>query len=542
MINLLEIAQSLTKKYLFDFSKHYKVWYSPDPNQPLGIENELGLIEFRQKNPNFKLTLIYSQACLSDTAQNALLTFCAQHRIEAVAIESVADNITEPTDKQLYTLLLQEIALARHGHYKGGNMAAASDHTRLMKYTVETWGYFSDSADVSISLQQLGTPYVELKSPILLCTDLIKLPESCALATNNDFLAFAVNSETRQGMDPEAWQCLKFCQKKVLENYQIPFHIERILHTQMPRVYTAYPELPTVLAEFYQQHPHPSVYDFRAYFRTFSGSKADQTRRCSLAQFLLKRSVIDVSGPSNALYFFQAYFPNPNSRAPEILPLNVMKTEWRKYIMMYAASNISFYELLVPHIRSHNSFANIFQDTMTTNKPIQRAHLSWTPSGRTEKLRREAKLVGSAHKIYGFWQENREQYYQRRLSQLITSKLYDREKSTSLLKAIEDKAYSLALRKACFGLESQVVALLLQFWRKKHISLEINAVTGHQETAFDLVEKATIGLSLSRSDRKAEIKKLLKSAGALSGKHLQASFIDTAGSIDQRETTASTYS
>ncbi|MGV3740018.1 MAG: glycosyltransferase family 88 protein [Gammaproteobacteria bacterium] len=514
MINSSEIARSLTTRYIFNISKNYLIWFSIDPEQGLGLENERYLFEYRKNNPGFQLSLVYSADCLSTKSILKLEDLCSQLQIRLVKFEDIEKHLREPNDKTLFAIAKAEIDHAKYFSEEGGNMAGAADVARQMRYLIETYGNYQDF-DVKTQLSKLNTDYLELKGPVLLTTGVVEVSDSAyQVYSNSDFLAFSLDKNLRD-LSPEALRGLKACQQEIIAHYTGPFVFESLLQGKSVNDFTEkYPELPAVLADFYAKYPgNRTVFNLRKYLKSLPASVLDAERSETLVSYFLRLSVISMSGPGNTLLYFKSFFPAGQTQAPIFILKKDLK-KWQPFINMVVASGIGFYDPIYEAIKTDNSFFSAVEKVVREQKaciasPGQLSHQSWTQAGRAAKLEREHNLYKNAENILGFWRRHsvgKEHVIERHLAIRI-KKICAVE---TILDAISDKKYSLALRKACCGLQLSVVKLLLE----SGIRLEINELTSKNQTALDLARSA-------KGDRliKAKIVELIVDAG---GKTAQA--------------------
>ena len=180
------------KSYIFDISKYFKIWFSPNRDVFLGIENQLRFVRMRHDNPNAQLHLIYSTTCLSTEATNALVHFCSQYSITPIVFEDIECQLMNNMDKALYALAKEEILHTLNN--TGGNMAAASDIVRMIIHVIQEYGIYSDF-DVETRLAEFNSQYITLRGPLLFNAELIPISSTqMTLAPNSDFLAFSLNS------------------------------------------------------------------------------------------------------------------------------------------------------------------------------------------------------------------------------------------------------------------------------------------------------------------------------------------------------------
>lgn len=481
MISPAEIALTLKERYLFNLTKNYVIWFSDDPEKELGLENARHLFAFRRNNPNFALSLIYSADSLSPDSIFKLENLCAQLNITPVKFEDLEARLQEPTDRALFAIARNEINHAKYSSQEGGNMAAAADAVRQMRYVIETYGNYHDF-DVTILLSRLNADCIELKGPCLLTTEVVDYGSAYQVSANSDFLAFSLEANL-QRLSPAAWQGLKACQQQIISNYDGAFVCEKILQGKAVSDFIAvYPELPVILEDFYTQYPgERTVFDFRKYLRNLPISALDQDRSESLASFFLRLSVISMSGPGNGLMYFKAHFPARETKAPIFIPKKDLK-KWQPFINILMGSGLGFYNVIYDAVKTGNSAYAALENR--NKKSDLKSHQSWTQTGRAAKLERERVLLENASKIFGFWRrhtQGKQEVVKRHLAIHIKKLCTDKEQP--ILDAIKAQKYGLAFRRACFGLKLPIVKLILA----SGIPFDINELTGKDKTALDLI-------------------------------------------------------
>lgn len=231
----------------FDTKRHYKIWFSNNPNEFMDFENQLRLVLLTANNPSMNLVLIYSSRCLNVNAINALSEFCAAHRIKPVDInKDIKAWCEHPYDIALYEQALDEIEYKLSA--KGGNFAAASDCVRLIIPIIAKFGMYNDFET------QLD---IESYPAIVKCLTPIILKKG-----NNDSIAVAVDPNDITQLDSVAMTMIRNAQYQLLQNYKqygeiiissSRFNDEK--HTRYAQVTKKYIEL----------YPNSTVYDLRRF-------------------------------------------------------------------------------------------------------------------------------------------------------------------------------------------------------------------------------------------------------------------------------------
>jgi len=178
-------------QYSLDTRKHYKIWFSKDPNIFLPQENQLRLIRMKLKNPDATISLVYSSNTLSKEAKAELINFCYLQNITPIDFDVVVRSSTRgANERTMYRLAATEIRRAIDN--TGGNLAAASDIVRLLKFTIENCGIYSDF-DVDVDFSALEERCA-VAAPLVCSADVENIGSQIAPTANNEFLAFSTLS------------------------------------------------------------------------------------------------------------------------------------------------------------------------------------------------------------------------------------------------------------------------------------------------------------------------------------------------------------
>ncbi|MCS5708485.1 hypothetical protein CC99x_006140 [Candidatus Berkiella cookevillensis] len=200
--------------------RHYKIWFSANPDEFLNDENKLRFIRACLDNPDIRFSFVYSSAILSEFAIAELKDFCAKLNIQAVDVDSdVLRLLAHRLDKKSYHHAMQEI---RHAVKKqGGNLAAASDLIRWLPGLIQCCGIYSDF-DVELKFQKLE-PVINVKSPVILPTTLEFEDDALnAYTINNEFLAFAFDEDNTTQLSADSIEIIRIVQKEMLKRYTQP--------------------------------------------------------------------------------------------------------------------------------------------------------------------------------------------------------------------------------------------------------------------------------------------------------------------------------
>lgn len=143
--------------------QYYKIWFSGNSNIFLPDTNQQRLIECRKNNPNDIITLIYSWQLLSFLTILKLYYFCYTYKMIPKNFDTATSD--DPTEKRLISYAREEMI-----HNKcGGNLAAASDIVRVLRWTKQS-GFYSD---FDVTINTLGMPdVIPIKKPVVYNFDL----------------------------------------------------------------------------------------------------------------------------------------------------------------------------------------------------------------------------------------------------------------------------------------------------------------------------------------------------------------------------------
>ncbi|MFA6301551.1 MAG: glycosyltransferase family 88 protein [Legionella sp.] len=496
-------------RYIFDLTRYYKIWFSLNPNEFLGIENELRLIRERENNPNIVLSLIYSAQCLNETARNGLIKFCTTYKINPVALESLGDTITDDQDKILYAHALEELAQVRAK--TGGNVGSASDLTRIIKPIIEQYGIYSD-LDVACNLSQLNANFIDIRGPILLPFEFYPIGTNELIPSpNSDTLAFSIVSNAdSKNLSADALTALCALQKQVIKNYSTPFTWTNISNGSAAKELSIYPELPDFLNRFQTKYPtNPSIYNFRTFLAEEPELPIHDKQPFSLKNFLIKISVINLAGPGTYLHLFTPKLSKSFSAFP--MKMNPTKAEWHPLFKYAELCSFGFYTVLDNLVKSNNSiYASLISASQGKTNTSEQA---WSLSGAKNRIARNDTLIKSTKIIQKNWKHSLFN------GNFIYAKSLQICKNTPILQAIKEKNYSLALKRASSVGHLRVVELIVQFHHQKRISFDINEASSNGNTALDWINlnQATTATGKANKQRIIEI---LKQEGALTAAEL----------------------
>ncbi|KTD41236.1 glycosyltransferase family 88 protein [Legionella parisiensis] len=168
--------------YQYNPNLHVKIWLSNNPNVFMNLENQIRLIEMREKNPNDTIHLIYDSKLITPTSVNALHEFCKEHQIISIDAHTIDASLESDNERKLYNFYKEEINNLK----TGGNLAVASDILRWLSpiFKKGTYTDFDFPIDTS-ALPKLITT----EMPMLLNIGSLKMGKKEFILANNDFVA-----------------------------------------------------------------------------------------------------------------------------------------------------------------------------------------------------------------------------------------------------------------------------------------------------------------------------------------------------------------
>ncbi|MFI4919022.1 MAG: glycosyltransferase family 88 protein [Legionellales bacterium] len=174
---------SLEQNYKYNPHQHVKIWLSNKPSVFMNIENQIRLIDMREKNPTDVIHLIYDSSLLNEQGMTELQHFCKEHAILPVdAANEFNHALQTEKEQKLYEFYQDEIT-----HLKdGGNLAVASDIMRWLS-PVYTRGTYTDF-DVPVDTRNLP-PLVYVDAPLLLNIGSLQIRNKEVILSNNDYIA-----------------------------------------------------------------------------------------------------------------------------------------------------------------------------------------------------------------------------------------------------------------------------------------------------------------------------------------------------------------
>lgn len=168
----------------YDPHRHVKIWISTNPNEFLNLENQVRLIEMREKNPFDVIHFIYSSYLLDTNAIRDMEIFCTEFNIipldaDGMLIQSKLKSVQE---NLLYKYYQDEIMHLDNG----GNPAVASDILRWLS-PIYKLGTYTDF-DVPINTSKLPA-ILNINTPLIMNIGSLKIHNKHFILVNNDFIA-----------------------------------------------------------------------------------------------------------------------------------------------------------------------------------------------------------------------------------------------------------------------------------------------------------------------------------------------------------------
>jgi glucosyltransferase Lgt1/2/3 len=168
--------------YTYHPDLHIKIWLSDDPNSFLNLENQIRLIQMREKNPRDRIHFIFDSELLTQKAVQALNIFCKEHTLIPIDAHKIQTQLRSEKEHKLYQFYKDEL----HHLKTGGNLAVASDILRWLS-PIFKYGTYTDF-DVPIDTSHLPSSII-IDAPLLLNIGSLHMGKKEFILANNDFLA-----------------------------------------------------------------------------------------------------------------------------------------------------------------------------------------------------------------------------------------------------------------------------------------------------------------------------------------------------------------
>ncbi|KTD00375.1 hypothetical protein OQJ19_15930 [Fluoribacter gormanii] len=180
--------------YQYNPNLHVKIWLTNNPNVFMNLENQIRLIEMREKNPTDSIHLVYDSNLLTHSSVTSLHEFCREHKIISLDAHTIHTSLQSDNEKKLYDFYKDEICNLK----SGGNLAVASDILRWLSpvFKKGTYTDFDFPVDTSNLPKMIAT-----EMPILLNIGSLKMGKKEFILSNNDFVAIVDEIAARKNIE-----------------------------------------------------------------------------------------------------------------------------------------------------------------------------------------------------------------------------------------------------------------------------------------------------------------------------------------------------
>lgn len=331
-----------------DTTKHYKIWFSKNPNEFLDRENQARFIAACRNNPQITFSFIYSGTSLSEQALQSLKDFCNQNQIKPVDFDTaILPLLKQDEDKELYQLALKEIK------EKWGNLASASDCARLIVPILEQFGIYSDF-DLELLFSSLPK-VVRVNAPVLCPVEFMRKAMLDLPCINNELLMVSFDPEHPSKISPEALAQVRRLQAAVKACYADP---QKALTTHpIPGLSLELEtEVDTIIKQFFTENPNADIFAFRQFVLQLNLS--DYARMQLHGKTIIKEEkgkpdwlgrYIEVlkTDSANYLCWRIRYDPDLKLSAEDILAkkLEILKHNLYVYSVMYISGPMNYFNL-----------------------------------------------------------------------------------------------------------------------------------------------------------------------------------------------------
>ncbi len=167
---------------------HYKIWLAHDPDCFMPYLYQEDFRQYREKNPDGYISLVYSEFLLSDRGLSDLVQFAEKYQITLLSFEKELAKLTEQfgteEDKKCYQLASYE--LKHYSNQGGGNLAVVADLIRWSSVLLRK-GHYTDT-DVEIG-QHKWTDSIPMEKPMALNLGSLIYPNRTDFWLNGDIIA-----------------------------------------------------------------------------------------------------------------------------------------------------------------------------------------------------------------------------------------------------------------------------------------------------------------------------------------------------------------
>ncbi len=129
---------------------HYKIWFAHDREHFMPYLYQEDFRQYREKNPDGYISLVYSETLLNDKALSDLVEFAEKYQIALISFEKdlakLTDQFGTEEDKQCYQLALNE--LNQYPKSGGGNLAVVADLIRWSSVLLRKGSYTDTDVEI----------------------------------------------------------------------------------------------------------------------------------------------------------------------------------------------------------------------------------------------------------------------------------------------------------------------------------------------------------------------------------------------------------
>jgi hypothetical protein len=167
---------------------HYKIWFAHDREIFMPYLYQDDFRQYRERNPDGYISLVYSKTLLSNTAFSDLVEFAEKYQIALISFEEefakLIDEFGTEEDKQCYQLASNE--LNHYPNQRGGNLAVVADLIRWSSVLLRK-GSYTDT-DVEIG-QHKWTDSISVDKSVALNLGSLVYPHMTTPWLNGDIIA-----------------------------------------------------------------------------------------------------------------------------------------------------------------------------------------------------------------------------------------------------------------------------------------------------------------------------------------------------------------
>ncbi len=255
---------------------HYKIWLAHDPDCFMPYLYQEDFKQYREKNPDGSISLVYSEFLLSSKSLADLVQFAQKYQITLLSFETDLAKLTEQFgtegDKRCYKLASCE--LNHYPNQGGGNLAVVADLIRWSSVLLRK-GNYTDT-DVEIG-QHKWTSSISIEKPMALNLGSLIYPDRYDVWLNGDIIAVSSlfphshpQGDFRLTLSKTACFILQKVQSALVANCQINMD-KRIQNQQVVMKNSS--DLSTYLKDFFK------CYSFNPYFtENFSAEEMNRVQ------------------------------------------------------------------------------------------------------------------------------------------------------------------------------------------------------------------------------------------------------------------------